>query len=48
MAANDPRVHIGLGKEKQIKDIEVYWPDGSRSTYESFKLGFHSLLQQVQ
>ncbi len=48
MAANDPRVHIGLGNQKQIKDIDVYWPDGSRSTYESFDLGFHSLLQQVQ
>lgn len=48
MAANDPRVHIGIGKEKVIEDIEVLWPDGSRNSYESFDVGFHSLHQQVQ
>ena len=48
MAANDPKVYIGLGDEKSIKDIKVLWTDGTTTTYDSFDHGFHILQQQVQ
>jgi len=48
MAANDPKVYIGLGDEKSIKDIKVLWTDGTTTTYDSFDQGFHILQQQVQ
>ena len=28
LAASDPRMHIGLGKNEHIDEIEVMWPDG--------------------
>jgi len=48
MAANDPRVHIGIGNAQTIQDVEVNWQDGSTSLYESLDTGFHTLQQQVQ
>jgi len=48
MAANNPRIHIGLGQENSITDVEVFWSDGTRSTYDSFDFGFHVIHQQVQ
>jgi len=27
---NDPRVHIGLGKNKMIDSLEIFWSDGNR------------------
>ena len=32
-AANDPRVHIGLGAETDVTDIEVRWPDGRHEAF---------------
>jgi hypothetical protein len=43
MAANDPRVHIGLGGHEQIDDVTVHYVDGSTKTFGSFKQGFHTL-----
>ena len=48
MAANDPRIHIGLGEETDIQDIEIHWSDGTTSSYDSFAEGFHDVQQQVQ
>jgi len=28
MAANDPRVHIGLGEQTSAEEIVVHWPSG--------------------
>ncbi len=33
LAANDPRVHVGLGPASGVTDVEVRWPDG---TVQSF------------
>lgn len=33
LSNNDPRVHIGLGKEKQIDILEITWPDGIKETF---------------
>ncbi len=29
MSSSDKRVHLGLGKEKEIKEIEIRWPSGT-------------------
>jgi hypothetical protein len=32
-AANDPRIHVGLGPETRITDVTIRWPDGA---FENF------------
>ncbi|MBC8310563.1 MAG: CRTAC1 family protein [Phycisphaerales bacterium] len=43
MAANDPRVHFGLGDANGVTDVTVRWVDGSKTTFGSFDKGFHIL-----
>ena len=33
LSNNDPRVHIGLGQNKHIDRIEIFWSDGRKETY---------------
>jgi enediyne biosynthesis protein E4 len=33
-SSGDPRVHFGLGRDGQIKQIELVWPSGVRQTIE--------------
>jgi hypothetical protein len=33
MASNDPRVHVGLGKETAVRDVVVRWPNGTRERF---------------
>ena len=28
MAANDPRIHIGLDKTREIDELRIHWPSG--------------------
>lgn len=32
---NDPRLHIGLGKEKQVDLLEINWSDGKKELYRN-------------
>jgi hypothetical protein len=32
---NDPRIHFGLGQEKQIDLLEIKWSDGKKETYKN-------------
>ena len=46
LATNDPRVHVGLGRADSIAEIEVIWPDRSRSRHGPFEANrFHELRQ---
>jgi hypothetical protein len=36
LASNDPRVHVGLGKETQVRGVTVRWPDGSTERFGDF------------
>ena len=45
MAANDPRVHIGLGSESAVQDVSVRWVDGSSTNFGDYASGFHTLKQ---
>ena len=33
LASNDPRVHVGLGRETAVRDVRVRWPDGRRERF---------------
>ncbi len=45
-AANDPRVHIGLGPETGVTDITVRWPDGAREDFGDLPAGAVHTLRQ--
>src|SRR5437867_4269180 len=33
LSSNDPRVHVGLGKETALHDVVVRWPNGARERF---------------
>ncbi len=48
MAANDPRVHFGLGGVKNITDVSVRWIDGTKSEFGTLEQGFHVLNEKTE
>jgi hypothetical protein len=46
LAANDPRVHFGLGKDAAIESVGVIWPNGSREIWVSVKPDSLNTLKQ--
>lgn len=36
LAANDPRVHVGLGAATSVDRVDVQWPDGRRERFGPF------------
>jgi hypothetical protein len=36
LAANDPRVHVGLGALTRVEAVTVTWPDGAREQFGPF------------
>jgi hypothetical protein len=34
LAGNDPRVHVGLGRETTVRDVIVQWPGGVRERFD--------------
>jgi hypothetical protein len=43
---NDPRLHVGLGDEAVIDQIEVYWSDGKKEKFPGPKVDQYMLLKQ--
>ena len=43
MAANDPRVRFGLGKNKEVSEVTVTWVDGTKTLFGTFTHGEHTL-----
>ena len=35
LSNNDPRLHIGLGKQDKIDILEISWSDGTREVYKN-------------
>ncbi len=35
LSNNDPRLHIGLGQQKQVDQLEIYWSDGKKEVYKN-------------
>ena len=36
LASNDPRVHVGLGRETGVRGVTVRWPDGAHERFGDF------------
>ena len=45
-AANDPRVHIGLGGARRVDRVEITWIDGTRDSFGPFEAGRIVTIQQ--
>ena len=39
LAANDPRIHVGLGSEERVHDVAVRWPGGQSESFGTFPGG---------
>jgi len=38
LAANDVRVHFGLGEDARVESLTVYWPDGSAEMWDRIQV----------
>lgn len=45
LAANDPRVHIGLGTAPSLQQVRIRWPDGTTESFGPLRGGSVHLLQ---
>ena len=46
LSNNDPRLHIGLGKENKIDIMEIYWSDGEKETYNNIEADRYITIKQ--
>jgi predicted nucleotidyltransferase len=46
LAANDPRVHFGLGGDASVEAIGVIWPSGSKEVWTNVKVDSLNTLRQ--
>lgn len=46
LSSNDPRMHIGLGKNKKIDSIEIKWSDGTSEVYKNIICDRYITIQQ--
>jgi hypothetical protein len=37
LSNSDPRIHVGLGQEKNIDQIEILWSDGNKEVYKNIE-----------
>ncbi|MFQ5821371.1 MAG: CRTAC1 family protein [Candidatus Heimdallarchaeota archaeon] len=37
LSYNDPRMHIGLGKQEQVDRLEIRWPDGNTEIFRGLR-----------
>ncbi len=46
LSNNDPRLHIGLGQEKNIDLLEISWSDGRKESYKNIDCDRYLIIQQ--
>tara|TARA_B100001059_G_scaffold209612_1_gene222659 strand:- start:2821 stop:4518 length:1698 start_codon:yes stop_codon:yes gene_type:complete len=46
LAANDPRIHLGLGAGSSLNKVRIRWPDGTTESFGSLPGGSVHLLRQ--
>ncbi len=46
LSNNDPRLHIGLGQQKQIDLLEITWSDGKKEVYKNIAADRYLTIQQ--
>ena len=46
LSNNDPRMHIGLGKQKNVDQLEVKWSDGKNEIFKNIDSDKYSVIMQ--
>ena len=46
LSNNDPRMHIGLGQQKTVEQIEVNWSDGKKEIFRNIGIDKYSVIRQ--
>ena len=46
LANNDPRMHIGLGQQKVVDQIEVSWSDGKKEIFKNIAIDKYLVIMQ--
>lgn len=46
LSSNDPRMHAGLGKERVVNSLEIYWPDGTIDVLENINVNQYITVRQ--
>ena len=46
LSNHDPRLHVGLGKEKHIEMMEIHWSDGEKEVYNNIKVDQYIIVKQ--
>ena len=47
-SSNSPILHFGLGKAKQIKEVEITWPTGEIQTLSKVSINAHHQISQAE
>jgi hypothetical protein len=46
LSNNDPRVHIGLGQNKSVDQIEIQWTNGAKEIYNNLSIDCYLTIKQ--
>ena len=46
LSNNDPRLHVGLGKQKTVDQVEVKWSDGKKEIFKNIDSDKYSVIPQ--
>jgi hypothetical protein len=46
LSNNEPRIHIGLGQEKLVNELEIKWSDGTVEVFNNLKPNQYITIQQ--
>jgi hypothetical protein len=46
LSNNDPRLHIGLGQQKSVEQIEVNWSDGKKEIFKNPSIDKYIIIEQ--
>ncbi len=46
LSSNDPRIHVGLGREQSIDSIQIKWPDGKSESYKNVAINKYITIQK--
>ncbi|NQU55376.1 MAG: CRTAC1 family protein [Bacteroidetes bacterium] len=46
LSNSEPRIHIGLGQQKSVDQIEINWSDGEKEIYKNISINkYHTIVQ---
>ena len=46
LSYNDPRLHIGLGKNDFVNRLDIRWPDGEEEHFEQLEVDHYITISQ--